>query len=372
MKLKLFKEIVVAGGGRWSREILITLNVILSNEVSFTVITSKNYEFTKDWCSKNFLKRKIKVFNSFDYLKENRFDALIVANSASDHFQTASLCLCYKIPILVEKPLTTTLKETQDLIKKSETLNNSLYPSNVFLFNDYLENYKKFLMLNKIVINKMAITWFDKKNEMKKGELKKYDSSVPIYLDCMHHICSILSIYIDLKNINLKKLIFKDGGANISMNFLINNIEVLIKLGRERKSRVRKLEIQSIDKIKSILNFTKEPGYIKFKNKVIFADDQWDRKKKPLQNMIECFLDQMNSISRDKRFNLKIACFSAEICEKIGALYKIKQNKWLKSIKLSNLQKNKESAIYSIKERNVLVQDINGPDLIKYIKNEQN
>ena len=46
----------------------------------------------------------------------------------------------------------------------------------------------------------------DKKNEIKDGIVKAYDPTVPVYIDCMHHVCTILSKFISLKKDRRKTL----------------------------------------------------------------------------------------------------------------------------------------------------------------------
>tara|TARA_R110002051_G_scaffold3799_6_gene20297 strand:- start:1234 stop:2256 length:1023 start_codon:yes stop_codon:yes gene_type:complete len=64
-----------------------------------------------------------------ELLKKNKPDAVLAYNPISEHIDVARICLPIKIPVMVEKPLATTLKDAQEMAQLSRT-NNTLLLTN--------------------------------------------------------------------------------------------------------------------------------------------------------------------------------------------------------------------------------------------------
>lgn len=56
-----------------------------------------------------------------EVLKNNKPDAVLAYNPISEHIDVARVCLPLKIPVMVEKPLATTLKDAQEMAQLSRT-----------------------------------------------------------------------------------------------------------------------------------------------------------------------------------------------------------------------------------------------------------
>ncbi len=92
-----------------------------------------------------------KAYYSYeDMLKDENVDMVYISTPHSVHLEQMELCLKYKKPVLCEKALTTSLKDTESIYKKfeeagvfiSEALWTSFMPSRE-LINDLLYNKKK-------------------------------------------------------------------------------------------------------------------------------------------------------------------------------------------------------------------------------------
>ncbi len=92
-----------------------------------------------------------KAYASYeDMLKDENVDLVYIATPHSCHYEQMLLCLKYKKPVLCEKSITTSLKDTQDIYKKfedakvfiSEALWTSFLPSREYI-NELLYAKKK-------------------------------------------------------------------------------------------------------------------------------------------------------------------------------------------------------------------------------------
>ena len=149
----------------------------------------------KKWIT-TYEERKILLINTIDKLIQINPDTLIIVNSARDHYKTYMMALQLNTSALIEKPVGMTLKEVEKIFKQSKINKFFLGASNIFLYNDYLINFKNIIKNDNKKFKSIELTWFDKQNEIRNGQVKTYDPTVPIYIDCMHHICSILSLFI--------------------------------------------------------------------------------------------------------------------------------------------------------------------------------
>ena len=137
MKSKKIKNICIIGGGRWSKEIIRTLDRFVDKNIAFVIFSKHNYFDLKKWI-KTFEIRKIILIRKIDKLKQIKPDTLIIVNSAKDHFKTCMMALQLKKSALIEKPVGMTLKEVEKIFEQSKINKFFLGASNIFLYNDYL------------------------------------------------------------------------------------------------------------------------------------------------------------------------------------------------------------------------------------------
>lgn len=70
-----------------------------------------------------------------DILKDDTIDAVIIVSPTKTHYAIAKDCLLAKKHVLVEKPITQTIEEAQDLIRLAKENGAVLMVGHVFLFN---------------------------------------------------------------------------------------------------------------------------------------------------------------------------------------------------------------------------------------------
>ncbi len=99
--------------------------------------------------------RLLKMHRKFPYvfptklidelLADAEVDAVVVATEASTHYNIAKECLLNNKHVLVEKPLTTTVEEGEELVKLAEERNLKLMVGHTFLYNSSVRKIKEYL-----------------------------------------------------------------------------------------------------------------------------------------------------------------------------------------------------------------------------------
>lgn len=124
------------GAGRWGQNYLrvvkslpdVIIKYVCSGDVSLRSISS-DYVKVNDY-------RKL--------IEKKDLDGVIIATPATKHFEIAKFFLEVRKPVLLEKPMTVSLREAKKLKVIFEKSNRKLMVGNIFLYN---EAFKKFVML---------------------------------------------------------------------------------------------------------------------------------------------------------------------------------------------------------------------------------
>ena len=70
-------------------------------------------------------------------------DVVVVATGATTHYPVVKRCLEANKPVLVEKPMTTTVEESLDLVKTAQERNLTLMVGHIFLYNSGVEKVRE-------------------------------------------------------------------------------------------------------------------------------------------------------------------------------------------------------------------------------------
>ena len=104
-------NIALVGYGKFGRKYY--SNIKSLNSFNLKVVFKK--KIRKKFLSKNI---KLDLFN-IKNLKKYNIDCAIIATSINSHYKIAKVFLKRKIPIIIEKPVTSKVKEIKDLINKN-------------------------------------------------------------------------------------------------------------------------------------------------------------------------------------------------------------------------------------------------------------
>ena len=132
------KKVCVIGGGAWGKNHIKTLDKL----GALGGIVEKNGNLLSKFKKKY---SYIKVFKSLDEAIEKDFDGFIVATPAGTHFEIAKKIIVHKKDLLVEKPLTLSIKEAETLVHLSKINNVSLMVGHVLLFHPAIKKIKEII-----------------------------------------------------------------------------------------------------------------------------------------------------------------------------------------------------------------------------------
>ena len=272
-----------------------------------------------EWVRNNALTNRITVSAFWPEPSCNPASAVIVANRARDHFDTAVRALQFGNSVLVEKPIATSLLDALELQRFSSKCGKLLVAGHVFRFTRYLENFSK-ITSSLSNIKSVVVNWVDGKDEYRFGETKHYDCSIPVFVDCIPHIVSILQTVFNTPPKFGCFIKTTNGGAKVELKLFIEKTPCHVTLQRNGRKRIRRIVVNGANG-PVWLDFSEEPGFIQTKEGECLADSDWETKPRPLHLMLASFMTAATGGSVDERLSLETAICSAAISDKLLPVY---------------------------------------------------
>ena len=320
--------ILVAGGGRWARTILKVLDSIVSAESTFYILTRKNSEGMRRWVTDSMNFREAKVLTELPTRTNEKISGAVVVNAAADHFETAEQLIRAGAKVLVEKPLAM----DADSVRKLETLSAEcgglLAAASVFRFTPYLPRFAG-KCLSGSRIDSVSIVWEDSKSEFRYGDYKSYDASIPVFVDVLPHVFSILASFVTVENVEFQTLDIHAGGSVVELYFCVGVVKVHTTLSRNSRNRRRIVNVIRQDNSALEIDFSVEPGVIRMGNTEFTACDDWHVQPKPLENMLATFIDWINHGAWDHRLSTSLAYEASALMDLIMPQYDAALSTWL-------------------------------------------
>ena len=293
------------------------------------------------WCKEKGL-QGVGVSQSFPEVNIGEDCAVIVANAARNHHKAIRWALARHLPILVEKPVTLSFQETCLMGEIAEQNNTFLAAAHVFLFSHNIDRFCK-LVLEKDYLKSIKFAWIDSKNEKRGGEIKSFDASLPIYLDCLPHIISIISMIAN-ERIKITGLKLSSGGSNIVIFAKLKNIPCEFQLVRNGTKRQRLIEVASDLETLSI-DFTEDPGIICVDDDNLPNNLTLEPKNRTVSRMLMAFFNSIKNNSSDIRLDFEMAKKSNRIIDEVHPYYETELSLWLEK----KLRRIKDDQIEDLK-----------------------
>lgn len=293
---------VIVGQRRWARLIANELCMLLGPHETVSLYSEDNDASIVCWYKNNEYRGQLKIITNLGPCSPHDIGIAIIANSAYMHYNSINLALNNGYNIIAEKPLTLSKEESVSTINKCSQLGLRLFTTNTFLFADYFTEFKKRYLCNR-KIKRISFNWTDPVAEIRYGEIKKYDSSIPIFYDVLPHIASILiATYGDLKISHSNIRVFK-GGSYILLRYRCSDTLVNVRMARNHETRIRTAHFLG-DHLDKTIDFSSEPG------QVISTNDQPQtinilkcNKKKPIAQMLSSAKQYFENGILDHRLN---------------------------------------------------------------------
>lgn len=317
----------IVGGGRWARVITSTVCSLVPKETSVDIYSKSNATGMQEWAAQQEFAQSVSI------LPERFEDAVpksgvaIVANAAVNHTPAVKAALTAGVPVLVEKPFAPTLDQIIQMTDLAAETGVYLASAHVFLFANYLRNFADAIQAAGPV-KTIEINWCDPKNESRDGGRKSFDSSLPVFVDCLPHIVSILSALIGTSDITYSGISTKRGGAQTNLTLIANGVEVTVRLERNAQSRQRTIAVEAEQGLLS-LDFSNEPGTITAGDEARSADLDWSRGPRPMAQMIQAFLQSAGGTEPDPRLNTAVALSAGKLIDAMHPDYAEAMSEWL-------------------------------------------
>ena len=334
------ENIIIFGGGRWTRVILRVLLEIIHIDCYIYIYTKNCNAFMKEWIIKENLSNKVFLIDNLKAIDSKNIKIAIISNSPKDHFKDASWALKNNLNVLVEKPLCINQKEFINLKKLSSTSNGKLCAAQVFSYLPSLNIYKD-LIPNINQINEIKITWVDPEYEIRYGEIKNSVPKITIYLDVLPHILSIIKMIWNTVPISLSEVNLEEGSSLLCFETLIKGTKTKIKIERFGRKRERLIESFTQENFFN-LDFTNEPGFFQSKDSFIEIKKFSKEKIKPLSQLLYSFLRYSKENIWDERLSTNLVLPFLKFAEKLDKYHLQNINNKFKDLKNNNyvLSKN--------------------------------
>lgn len=296
-------QVVVIGGGRWARQIILTLLLKIKLNKVYCLTNNKNF-FIRQWATKKKIIKKIEFLEILNKAPSKKSLAIICNNSLK-HYSSALLALKNNYNILIEKPIARNISEAEIINTLSKKRNRKVFCSSVYSFSSYIIKILSNIKTKKI--SYINFKWHDKFNEVRYGEKKIINKNIPIHLDLFFHIFSILDIIVNnnaYRNVIIKKKFFTNNKLILVLKF--NNLTIDINLNRLAKKRFRSIFFNN-NKTKFFLNFNNNAGrYSESTNKDLLMKKVIKNLNSPLHLMLNYVLNNIKLNSKYNKLNINI------------------------------------------------------------------
>ena len=322
-------DIIIIGGGRWARVLSKELIRIVPLDVSICMCSPRNSSYLLKWAIKTGLSARVDIVNSLPSMLPSSNTVVLVANAAKDHVKSVewAIKLGSKL-VMVEKPISLSHIATKKIVDKALLSNVIFAPSNVFSFDNTIENYIQRIK-KKAKLNSVFILWEDPVFEHRHNEIKYYDATLPVFADWLPHIVAIIWDIIPSRNLIIKRVNILKGGATVKVKLKSREINLDIVMVRNGKKRQRVMEVLADEK-KLKLDFSDRSGIIYEEGETIIVNPD-PKERGPLSKMLIEFLKSANKEKLDSRFNTEIGLVANRLIDEIMPLYKTDQLNWLSS-----------------------------------------
>ena len=268
------------------------------------------------WASERESRRRVAVSSDWPKFDPGRSSAVIVANAARHHEDAVEWALSSGVPVLVEKPIALTAAAARRLANAALERNVYFASAHVLLFASYLEKFSS-LVAGSGDIRRLHVRWMDPLNESRHGERKRFDPSLPIFMDCLPHVLSLAGSLTPKLPQRCENLQFLKGGSRLELELMLGDIPCGVQLTRNGDRRERIVEVAAGQETLK-LDFSEEPGIIVSGSATMNADPDWAVKSHPVERMLTAFLKGAAGGERD-----------SQVIDQAAGLYNSARTSWL-------------------------------------------
>ena len=158
------KKICVVGAGYWGKNHLKTLN----NLGSLYGIVDPNKEILNKCLN---LYPNTKVYSNIEDSLVDNYQGYTIATPADTHFEIAKKLILSKKHVLIEKPMTLTIKHAKELVSLSKKMKVNVLVGHVLLFHPAIKKIKEM-----IVDGRIGELQYIYSNRLNLGKVRTYEN----------------------------------------------------------------------------------------------------------------------------------------------------------------------------------------------------
>lgn len=319
---------LIVGTRRWARLMAAELCATLPADAIVYMQGEPDDAELRRWLSASGLGTKIRVGESLPPCPATKTGVAFVVNSAYLHKTAVEDTLAAGYNVVCEKPMSFSRRETLSLINMAEGLGLQLFCTNTFLFASYLDSFRKGWLVGHRFTS-MQISWADPAREIRYGESKGYDSSLPLIYDVLPHIANIALATIGEFKAVPDGIEVRHGGSEALIRYRYGNLDIHVELARNASQRRRTLVFAGTDR-EVLLDFSTEPGLVSADRLTpVSVDPAWPRKPKPIAAMLCSVRVFFESGRRDPRLSPSACLLANDLIDGVVDSYVAQQFKLL-------------------------------------------
>jgi len=298
---KSLLKILIIGGGRWGKVHLSEL-LKLQQNIKITIYS----KFNATQIKKKYDVKEVIVFSKIRDILTKKYDLVTIATKNKYHEKFLELFSKKNNHILTEKPFLSGLNYFLNLKKILSKKNKGIFISSPWLYNKNLIEVKN--LIKNESFDYIKFVWHEKRSEIKYGQKKILDLTIPYNVDLTTHILSITKIicpnffktikkmkliksritkhrderHLSYKNKNL--LLYSNRDSKISRRYIIlrnerNHYQILLSNTfievKKKNKKVLKLKEKKNEiylQYKKLINFKKNNNYNFYTSVIKFTE----------------------------------------------------------------------------------------------------
>lgn len=293
---------LVIGTRRWARLMAAELCATLPPDAAIHMLGNPADTELQGWLSTSGLGSKILVGVSAPPCPAEKTGVAFVVNSGYLHKSSVEDMLNAGYNVVCEKPMSFSELETLSLADMAARLGLQLFCTNTYLFASYLDSFRE-NWLTGHSFTRMCISWADSIKEVRYGEAKGYDSSIPLIYDVLPHIANIVLATIGPFKAVPNGIEVQRGGSKALLHYRHGDLNIHVTLERNASQRKRTLVFADEDR-EVLLDFSSEPGVVSV-NKMapVSVDPTWLHNLKPIAAMVYSVREFFEAGKQDPRLS---------------------------------------------------------------------
>lgn len=341
---------LIVGTRRWARLLAAELCAALPVDAIVQIQGDPADAELRRWLSASGLGTKIRVGAALPPCPATKTGVAFVVNSAYLHKTAVEDTLASGYNVVCEKPMSFSRLETLSLIDTAAGLGLQLFCTNTFLFASYLDRFREDWLAGRR-FSSLHIFWADSASEVRYGESKSYDSSVPLIYDVLPHISNIILATVGECKVVSHGIEVRRGGGQALIHYRHEDLNIHVALERNAGQRRRTLTFAGTDR-QVLLDFSSDPGLVSVDQlSPVSADPAWLRKQKPIAEMIRSVRDFFDSGKQDPRLSPVATLIGNDLIEGVIDSYVVQQVSLLSGLgDMSNVMANSADYDYANKE----------------------